>query len=103
MSYLKDSEGNVYYEAYENPTQVFTPEEWVIEKDRLIKAYNIQINSLKSQIANIPQPIEIIESYPDDVKIIIQEHNEMFLINNKEDLEEQLIALQTLCAEIEEL
>ena len=101
MSYLKDESGNVYYDAYESPSQAFTPEEWAVEKTRLISGLTEKIAGYQSQIDNTPQSIEIIESYPDDVKQLIQDCNDNLPISDVEYLEEQIAIAQALLAEIE--
>lgn len=103
MSYMRDEDGNVYYDAYESPSQAFTSEEWVIEKALLIAGLNLQIASLQNQINYTPQLIEILESYPDEVKSALEEHNLMIGETDVESLEAQILEKQTLLAEIEGL
>jgi len=103
MSYYKDDEGIVYYEAYESPSAVYSVEEWAVEKERLIASLTSQINSLQNQIDNKEKPIEIEENYPDDVKALIEEHNAMLLGEDTEYIENQIIKKQALLDEITNL
>jgi len=103
MPYLKDKSGNIYYEAYDSPSLAFTPEEWVIEKARLLSELTLKINKLQTELDIVPEPIEVFESYPNNVKEIIQEYNDALFTNEADYVLNQITTNQLLLSEIEAL
>lgn len=83
--YYKDEEGVVYLEESESPSAAYSVEEWIIEKERLMVGLQKQIDGIQSQIDNQPQLIEILEDYSQEVKDLIEQHNNE--IQSIEDLE----------------
>lgn len=96
--YYKSEEGVVYLENPESPTAVYSVEEWIIEKERLTIGLTKHIDNLQNQIDSQSQPIEILDSYSNEVKSLIEEHN--INIESTEDLEIQKQEKQDLLNEI---
>ncbi len=98
MSYYKDEEGIVYYEAYESPSAVYSIEEWATEKERLTIGLQKQIDTIQREINTNSSEIKIEESYPKNVKNLIQIYNAE--LPDTEDLETQKQEKQNLLDEI---
>lgn len=88
--YYKNENGIVYLDDPESPNAVYSSDEWIVERERLITGIQSQINAIQAEIDNIGEPIEILDTYPQNVKDLIEQNNEEMPSTDDLEIEKQI-------------